>query len=172
MTQKNTASGATPETLLKNLLDRLPGATLALAESCTGGLIAARVTSVPGSSAYFDRGVVVYSNRAKIDLLGVDPGVLEKFGAVSRETAEGMVNGLFDRTPASLGAAVTGIAGPDGGTPEKPVGTVWIAWGTRGSVRSELLALSGDRTAVRERAVEIVLKKLCETAGALSCGRS
>ncbi|NTU60315.1 MAG: CinA family protein, partial [Deltaproteobacteria bacterium] len=102
------------------------GGPLALAESCTGGLVAHRVTEVPGSSAYFDRGVVVYSNRAKTELLGVPESLLQEHGAVSEACARALLRGLFDRTPAELAAAVTGIAGPAGGSPEKPVGTVWV----------------------------------------------
>ena len=101
--------------------------TLALAESCTGGLIAHRITRVAGSSAYFLGGAVTYSNQEKIRALGVDPATLEKFGAVSRETALAMSQGIRERTGASVALSVTGIAGPSGGSPEKPVGTVWVS---------------------------------------------
>ena len=138
-----------------------PGRRLALAESCTGGLIAARVTSISGSSDYFDRGFVVYSNDAKADMLGVDPALLERFGAVSRETALALLDGLFARSGAFYGAAVTGIAGPGGGSKEKPVGTVYIAWGTRSSRLLELLNLSGSRHAIRKAAADRVLTELC-----------
>ena len=153
-----------PEVRLKRMLEGSALAPLALAESCTGGLIAARVTSVAGSSGYFDRGFVVYSNRAKVQLLGVPVKLLETHGAVSRETALAMLDGLFANSPAGIGAAVTGIAGPDGGTAEKPVGTVWIAWGTRNRRHAELLTLSGDRDAIREEAATAVLERLCGVA--------
>ncbi len=101
--------------------------SLALAESCTGGLIAHRITRVAGSSGYFLGGAVTYSNQEKIRALGVDPATLEKFGAVSRETALEMSQGIRERTGASIALSVTGIAGPSGGSPEKPVGTVWVS---------------------------------------------
>lgn len=135
---------------------------LALAESCTGGLIAHRVTRVPGSSAYFDRGLVVYSNRAKCELLGVPPELLEHPGAVSEACARAMLAGLFDRTPATVAAAVTGIAGPTGGSAEKPVGTVWLAWGRRGEGRAECRRFPGDRVAVMEAVAEHALHRLLE----------
>ena len=141
-------------------------ALLALAESCTGGLIAHRITEVPGSSAYFERGVVVYSNRAKVELLGVPPEVLETHGAVSEECARAMLRGLFARTPARLGAAVTGIAGPGGGTEAKPVGTVWVAWGTPDAPRAERLLLAGGRSAVKAAAAEAALQRLADAAEA------
>jgi nicotinamide-nucleotide amidase len=101
--------------------------TLALAESCTGGLIAHRITRVAGSSAYFLGGAVSYANQEKIRALGVDPEILEKFGAVSRETALAMSRGIRERTGASIALSVTGVAGPSGGSPQKPVGTVWVS---------------------------------------------
>lgn len=157
-----------PELRLARRLAPADGASagpLALAESCTGGLIAARVTAVAGSSAYFDRGWVTYSNRAKTECLGVDAALIAREGAVSRAVAEAMLEGVFAHSPARLGAAVTGIAGPDGGTPDKPVGTVWIAWGTPARRRSELLTLSGDRDGVRGAAADAVLERLIEAAG-------
>jgi nicotinamide-nucleotide amidase len=135
---------------------------LALAESCTGGLIAHRVTRVPGSSAYFDRGLVVYSNRAKCELLGVSAKLLENQGAVSEACARAMLAGLFARTPATVAAAVTGIAGPTGGTSEKPVGTVWLAWGRCGEGYAECHRFPGDRVAVMEAVAEHVLLRLLE----------
>ncbi|MBI5582596.1 MAG: CinA family nicotinamide mononucleotide deamidase-related protein [Deltaproteobacteria bacterium] len=116
----------TLESVLGELL-RERKMTLSVAESCTGGLIGHWITNVPGSSDYFDRGLVVYSNRAKTDLLGVPPGILKRNGAVSEKTALAMAAGIRERSRSDLGLAVTGIAGPGGGTPEKPVGTVWIA---------------------------------------------
>jgi nicotinamide-nucleotide amidase len=141
------------------------GHRLALAESCTGGLIAHRMTRVPGSSVYFDRGLVVYSNAAKSDLLGVPRAVLETDGAVSEACARAMLAGLFRNTPATVGAAVTGIAGPSGGTPGKPVGTVWIAWGLRGECRTECLRFAGERVEVMEAVAEYVLHLLLERVG-------
>jgi nicotinamide-nucleotide amidase len=102
--------------------------TLALAESCTGGLIAAAITEIPGSSAWFDRGFVTYSNAAKIEMLGVSAETLEKFGAVSEQTAQEMALGALKNSRAQVAGSITGIAGPDGGSEEKPVGTVCMAW--------------------------------------------
>ncbi len=115
--------------------------TLALAESCTGGLIAHRITRVAGSSAYFLGGAVTYSNQEKIRALGVNPATLEKFGAVSRETALEMSQGIRERTGASVALSVTGIAGPSGGTPEKPVGTVWVSIARAQQHEAKLLKL-------------------------------
>ncbi len=154
-----------PEIKLASLLKASGGGPLALAESCTGGMISQRITALSGSSQFFERALVVYSNRAKVELLGVDPTLFEREGAVSRACAEAMLEGLFSRHGAALGAAVTGIAGPDGGTPEKPVGTVWISWGTPDKRRSECLHLDGDREAVRRQAATIVLRHLCEALG-------
>jgi nicotinamide-nucleotide amidase len=122
------------------------------------------VTDVPGSSAYFDRGFVVYSNRAKVDLLGVPEAVLQHHGAVSEACARAMIEGLFQRTPATIGAAVTGIAGPSGGTPEKPVGSVWLAWGVPGAVSVELLRFGGSRAEIKRAAAEAVLQRLVAVA--------
>ncbi len=140
------------------------GGPVAVAESCTGGLVAHRITRVPGCSAYFDRGVVTYSNRAKTELLGVPARVFETDGAVSEACARAMLEGLFRRSPARLGAAVTGIAGPDGGTPAKPVGTVWLAWGRPGRVRAERVLLAGTRTEIQRAAAEAVLQRLAALA--------
>ena len=133
------------------------GLWLALAESCTGGLIARRLTSVSGSSQAFDRGMVTYSNRAKQELLGVTTDVLERFGAVSNETAEAMARGARDRSRVDLGLAVTGIAGPTGGTPDKPVGTVHIALADADRVWSEKYMFSGRRDHIQELAAETAL---------------
>ncbi|MEO8312926.1 MAG: nicotinamide-nucleotide amidohydrolase family protein [Caldimonas sp.] len=141
------------------------GATLATAESCTGGLVAAAFTSRAGSSAWFERGVVTYSNAAKTELLGVPSGLIAHHGAVSAEVARAMAEGLLARSPAFVTVAITGVAGPDGGTAAKPVGTVWIATAARGGVaEATLLNASGDRAAVRERSVaralELVLTRI------------
>jgi nicotinamide-nucleotide amidase len=141
-------------------------AFLAVAESCTGGLIAKQVTDVAGSSGWFERGLVVYSNQAKQDLLGVSPDLLAQFGAVSRECAEAMARGLLVMTPADWAVAVTGIAGPGGGSPEKPVGLVWLAWQQRGgTVESAVLQLAGSREQVREAAAAAALAGLLERLG-------
>src|SRR3954453_8893009 len=115
------------------------GATLVTAESCTGGWIAKTLTDIAGSSAWFECGVVAYSYEAKESLLGVQPQTLERAGAVSQETVVEMVSGALARYGATVAIAVTGIAGPSGGTPDKPVGTVWIGWKRRGGyARSQL----------------------------------
>lgn len=119
--------------LLKRARDR--GFTLATAESCTGGLIAASLAAVPGASASLERGFVTYSNEAKIEMLGVPRDLIERKGAVSMEVALAMVDGALKHSPADIAVAVTGIAGPDGGTPEKPVGLVHIAAAVRGGAR-------------------------------------
>ncbi|MEW6707991.1 MAG: CinA family protein [Pseudomonadota bacterium] len=144
---------------------------LATAESCTGGLIAAACTSVAGSSDWFERGFVTYSNQAKTELLGVPPALIERHGAVSEEVALAMAAGALAKAPVRLAVAVTGIAGPGGGSPAKPVGTVWLAWGvadTAGTpqLQAERLQLRGDRSAVRRQAVEQALRRLGETLGA------
>jgi nicotinamide-nucleotide amidase len=137
-------------------------ATIAAAESCTGGLIAAACTSRAGSSAWFERGVVSYSNAAKRELLDVPPGLIEAHGAVSAEVARAMAEGALARSPATYAVAVTGIAGPDGGTPTKPVGTVWIATCARDRAAAEavLLQAAGDRAEVRARSVTRALELL------------
>ena len=141
-------------------------ALLAVAESCTGGLVAKRVTDVAGSSGWFERGLVVYSNQAKQDLLGISADLLAQFGAVSRECAEAMARGLLVMTPAHWAVAITGIAGPGGGSPEKPVGLVWLAWAQRGGgVESEVLQLSGSRAEIRAAAAEAALAGLLKRLG-------
>jgi nicotinamide-nucleotide amidase len=157
-------SGAEATTaLVARLADALlaRGATIAAAESCTGGLVAAACTARPGSSAWFERGVVTYSNAAKTELLGVPAAAIAAHGAVSAEVARAMAEGAIARTPATFAVAVTGIAGPDGGTPTKPVGTVWIATcGRGGDADAELLQASGDRAAVRAQSVMRALERL------------
>ena len=132
--------------------------TLVTAESCTGGWIAKVVTDIAGSSDWFDCGLATYSYEAKQALLGVRPETLEAFGAVSRETALEMVSGALVHSGAGVAVAVTGIAGPGGGTPGKPVGTVWIAWKRRGGYpKAELFTFDGDREAVRRQTVAAAL---------------
>lgn len=132
---------------------------LATAESCTGGWVAEAVTSIPGSSAFFDSGFVTYSNAAKQLMLGVQEQTLADFGAVSEQTAIEMAEGALSHSSADISIAITGIAGPDGGSPDKPVGTVWFAFGKRGDLtRTALQQFSGDRQAIRQQAVIFALK--------------
>ena len=131
---------------------------LVTAESCTGGWIAKALTDLPGSSAWFHAGLVTYSYEAKEALLGVNPYTLEHAGAVSEETALEMVSGALARLGAGVAVAVTGIAGPTGGTADKPVGTVWISWKRRGGyAHARLFRFSGDREAVRRQTVAAAL---------------
>jgi nicotinamide-nucleotide amidase len=140
---------------------RKRGATLVTAESCTGGLIAAVCTALAGSSDWFERGFVSYSNAAKVEALGVDPALIDAHGAVSAEVACAMAQGALRHSHAGIAVAVTGIAGPGGATPGKPVGTVWLAWAQRGgTAQAELLRLSGDRGAVREQTVVHALRRV------------
>jgi nicotinamide-nucleotide amidase len=135
------------------------GMMLATAESCTGGGIAEALTDISGSSAWFERGFVTYSNVAKAEMLGVHPSTLEAHGAVSEATVREMAAGALRHSHAQLAVAVSGIAGPTGGTPEKPVGTVWFGWALRdGEVHARLHHLSGDRAAVRGQSVQIALQ--------------
>jgi len=131
--------------------------TLAVAESCTGGLISGRITNIAGSSAYFERGVVVYSNAAKTELLGVPADLIERYGAVSREVAKAMAQGMRERAKTDLGLAVTGIAGPSGGTPEKPVGLVYIALATIDGVTVSEDRFLGTRSQVRQRTAQMAM---------------
>jgi nicotinamide-nucleotide amidase len=144
----------------------LAGRRLATAESCTAGLLAARLTDRPGSSAYVEGGVVAYANEAKADLLGVDPALIEAHGAVSEEVAEAMAAGALERFGADTAVAITGIAGPDGGSEEKPVGTVvWSVSLRDGATLTRRALLPGDRTDIRERATTVAMHLL---RGALS----
>ncbi|MDR3445725.1 MULTISPECIES: CinA family protein [Dyella] len=149
---------------LKSLAEQVAVATqqrrlmMVTAESCTGGWIAKALTDLPGSSAWFDAGVVTYSYEAKEALLGVNPRTLERTGAVSEETVLEMVSGALSRFGAGVAVAVTGIAGPSGGTPDKPVGTVWIGWKRRGGyAHARLFHFDGDREAVRRQTVAAAL---------------
>ena len=139
------------------------GWTLALAESCTGGWVAQCITAIAGSSAWFDRGFVTYSNAAKIEILGVTENTLDQHGAVSEQTAREMALGALKHSHASIAAAITGIAGPDGGTQGKPVGTVCFAWATaNGYIKTVTRHLSGDREEVRRVSVKIALQGLID----------
>jgi len=144
---------------------RKHGWMLAAAESCTGGLIAAACTALAGSSDWFERGFVTYSNAAKCELLGVPAALIEQYGAVSAEVACAMAEGALAHSLAQLAVAVTGIAGPTGATPGKPVGTVWLALAGSGApVRVERLQLRGDRASVRGQTVLHALARLREWA--------
>jgi nicotinamide-nucleotide amidase len=139
---------------------------LVTAESCTGGWIAKVLTDIAGSSAWFECGIAAYSYESKQALLGVRPETLEHHGAVSRETALEMVSGAMVHSGATLSVAVTGIAGPSGGTADKPVGTVWIAWKRRGGyAAAEVFQFAGDREAVRRQTVAAALQGLMRLAG-------
>lgn len=140
------------------------GLTLSTAESCTGGGVAARITSVPGSSAYFMGGIVAYDNRVKTELLHVSPATLEKYGAVSRQTVVEMARGAMNALKTDCAVATSGIAGPSGAMPGKPVGTVWIAVGCGDKVISHLLQ-EGDRGRAGnvERTIYVALSILVET---------
>jgi nicotinamide-nucleotide amidase len=131
---------------------------LAFAESCTGGLASAIVTNIPGSSTWFDSGAVVYSNQAKQDLLQVSNNTLQQYGAVSEQVAAEMAEGLLKQGRASIAVSVTGIAGPDGGTSEKPVGTVCFAWASKHHpTKTCQLLLSGNRQEIRQNSVTTML---------------
>ena len=147
---------------------RARGWRIACAESCTGGLIAAACTSVAGSSDWFECGIVSYGNAAKVELLGVDPALIAAHGAVSEPVAAAMARGALGRAGAALAVAVTGIAGPGGAVPGKPVGLVWMALarldGGVPVVQAERLQLAGDRSAVREATVRAALARLLEAA--------
>jgi nicotinamide-nucleotide amidase len=130
------------------------------AESCTGGMISARCTDLPGSSAWFDRGFVTYSNEAKSQMLGVPAALIAAQGAVSASVARAMGIGAIYRSNSQVSVAVTGIAGPSGGSADKPVGTVWFGWCVNGVVTTEAKLFQGDRSAVRQATVEHALEGL------------
>jgi nicotinamide-nucleotide amidase len=146
-------------TLSQAILQKLDSLskTLSLAESCTGGFISREITSIPGSSRSYLGGVVPYSNSLKTKLLGVKPSTLEQFGAVSEETVREMVSGLILHLGSDFGLATSGIAGPDGGTPEKPVGTVWIAWGSTEKIEAKKFQFGKDRLINIERSATVAL---------------
>ncbi len=144
------------------------GLKVSCAESCTGGLIAAALTAIPGSSGYFERGFVTYCNQAKHELLGVSQETLAAVGAVSEEVAQQMAAGVLLAAKADLAVGVTGIAGPDGGSEVKPVGTVWIGWCVRGGMpQARCFHFAGDRAAVRAQSVLQALQGLIARAKAL-----
>lgn len=138
------------------------GLRLAVAESCTGGLIGHRITNVAGSSVYFLGGVIAYANEAKMRLLGVRQQTLEQYGAVSQETVLEMARGVRQALGAEIGIAVSGIAGPGGGTPEKPVGTTWIGLSAPDEERAWSYLFQGERLRIKEQAAEQALRRLVE----------
>ena len=141
--------------------------SLVTAESCTGGWIAKMITDVPGCSAWFECGIAAYSYEAKQALLGVRPDTLLAHGAVSRETVLEMVSGALIHAGATVSVAVTGIAGPSGGTEDKPVGSVWLAWKRRGGYpHAELHQFEGDRESIRRQTVEVALRGIVRIAAA------
>jgi len=135
-------------------------AMLATAESCTGGMVAAACTDMAGSSAWFERGFVTYSNAAKTELLGVPAALIATRGAVSEPVVRAMAQGAAARSHAQVTVAVTGVAGPSGGSPEKPVGTVWLGWNVGGHITTECCHFAGDRAAVRRATVLRALVQL------------
>ena len=152
------------EDLAAALLAR--GWMLATAESCTGGLIAGACTDLAGSSNWLERGFVSYSNAAKSELLGVDAALIARHGAVSEPVARAMAQGALQHSKAQCALAVTGIAGPGGGSADKPVGTVWFAWATPQGVRSEMQRFDGDRAQVRSATVQHSLAVLLSSVQA------
>lgn len=157
-----------PDSKLAKIAGKLGAALTALdqtavtAESCTGGWIAKVFTDNPGSSAYFDRAFITYSNRAKMSMLGVLPSDLDEHGAVSRPVVESMARGARQASAADLALAVSGIAGPGGGSKDKPVGTVWFAWAYKDTVKSDVKVFEGDRHDVRRKTVKHALSVALE----------
>ena len=151
--------------MLADLLQR-KRRMMATAESCTGGLIAGACTDLSGSSNWFERGFVTYSNEAKTEMLGVDAALIAAHGAVSEQVARAMAEGAVARSNAQVAVAVTGVAGPTGGSPEKPVGTVWFGWSVDGHVRTERRRFDGDRAAVRAATVHYALQTLATLVAA------
>lgn len=151
-----------------NLADILQekGWFMATAESCTGGLIAAACTDLAGSSNWFERGFVTYSNEAKTEMLGVAAELIDQHGAVSEAVARAMAQGALAHSRAQAAVAVTGVAGPGGGSPDKPVGTVWFGWATPAGVVSEVRRFEGDRASVRRATVAHALQRLLELLAA------
>jgi nicotinamide-nucleotide amidase len=164
----STAAPAGPELPVPQAVARLAALLtdrqwmLATAESCTGGMIAAACTDLAGSSNWFERGFVSYSNEAKTELLGVDPALVAAHGAVSEVVARAMAFGAIRHSRAQVGVAVTGVAGPGGGSEDKPVGTVWFGFQVDGLLTSEMRLFPGDRAAVREATVRHALNRLLQ----------
>ena len=154
------ATAALVQELATELLAR--GWMLATAESCTGGLIAGACTDLAGSSAWLERGFVTYSNAAKTQMLGVDAALIAQHGAVSEPVARAMAQGALQHAQAQVALAVTGVAGPGGGSADKPVGTVWFGWAVDGRLVSEVQHFAGDRAAVRQATVRHSLQRLLQ----------
>lgn len=133
---------------------------LSTAESCTGGMIASSCTDLPGSSVWFDRGFVTYSNESKIEMLGVDPEMIAAHGAVSKNVARSMALGAVYRSNSKVSVAVTGVAGPSGGSIEKPVGTIWFAWYVNGHIHTDVKIFEGDRKKIRIATRDFALQGL------------
>jgi nicotinamide-nucleotide amidase len=152
--------GRTIDDIVAERLLGPPPRTVAVAESCTGGLMAARLTEREGSSAYVLGGVTAYSNAAKVELAGVPAALIERHGAVSPEVAAALADGARERFGAAIGIGITGIAGPDGGTPEKPVGTVCISVASANARHDRTVRLPGDRASVRERTTTVAMHLL------------
>ena len=145
------------------------GLMLATAESCTGGGVAEAVTEIPGSSEWFERGFITYANQAKVEMLGVQEDTLRLHGAVSEAVVREMAEGALRHSHAHISLAVSGIAGPGGGTPEKPVGTVFFAWSVRnGETRAHKLLFAGNRAEIRAQSVRIALQGLLEIGGRIT----
>jgi PncC family amidohydrolase len=153
-----------PEEKLKNILDKKP-LKIALAESCTGGLIASRITDIAGASEYFEAGVVSYSNKAKEFFLGVPAETIAMNGAVSEETARMMARGIRTAAQVDIGLSVTGIAGPGGATPDKPVGTVFIAIAAERNELVKKYLFTGTRREIKEQTANMALQMLIECVG-------
>lgn len=160
------SAASAPQNALPQLLPALAtalrarGWMMATAESCTSGLIAAACTELPGSSGWFDRGFVTYSNAAKTEMLGVPAALIERHGAVSEEVVRAMAQGALRHSDAQTAVAVTGVAGPDGGSPDKPVGTVWLGWALGQQVHTACMHWSGERAAVRQQTTVHALTEL------------
>jgi nicotinamide-nucleotide amidase len=156
-----------PEQLTRQLAEKLTnsGSMICTAESCTGGLIAKTFTDLAGSSDWFDRGFVTYSNQAKVDMLGVSSETLQQYGAVSEATASEMAIGAIANSGAQYAIAVTGIAGPGGGSPEKPVGIVWFGFATPENIICEKQIFEGDRQRVRQNSLQYALQRVLQLIG-------
>ncbi len=167
MTEQTLAPSNSTMELSRQLADRLLAKQLKLvtAESCTGGMIAAACTDLAGSSAWFERGFVTYSNEAKHELLGVEERILRRAGAVCEGVARAMAEGALANSKAQVAVAVTGVAGPTGGSPSKPVGTVWFGFAVPGQVITEKCLFAGDRAAVRAATVRHAFTRLLELLG-------
>ena len=152
------------QALTRQLAERLmaKGLMMAAAESCTGGMIAAACTDLAGSSAWFERGFVCYSNDAKTELLGVPAALIAEHGAVSEPVVRAMAQGALQHSQAQVSVAVTGVAGPGGGSAGKPVGSVWFGWATPAGVVTQLCRFEGDRHQVRQASVQHAMQRLAE----------